>query len=243
MKAVNLIPQEGRKAAHVTKAGPVLRGGAGAYIVLAGLAVAVVLAGMWALSDRQLSQKQAELARVQQSAQAVEATVTQLAPYTRFAALSASRTETIRGLVTGRMDWSQGLHEIARVIPRDVDLTSLVGTASPASTVEGGGGDALRSALPVPAISLVGCAPSQARVAELLARLRTIDGVQRVSLSSSEKADGASANESDCRSTSQQPQFTLTVFFKARPGIVPSAAATAAAGNAAPASASTGGAK
>lgn len=245
MKAVNLLPPDrrgprrldfgpGRRVSDVPR--PI-----GAYAVLAVLGLAVLMAGAWALTGRQLNDRRAQLATTEQAAQAAEAKVASLAPYTRFAALSASRTETIRGLVNGRFDWSAGLREIARVIPTDVDLTSLTATSSPGSAVQGGASDELRAALPVPAFSLAGCARSQSRVAQLLARLRAIDGVQRVSLSSSQKADSASANESDCRSTDQMPEFTLTVFFHAPSGIVPAAAATAA-GNTVPASTSTGGA-
>ena len=245
MKAVNLIPPD-RRGPRKRTFGPGrratdVRRPTGAYAVLTVLALAVVMAGAWALTSRQLNDRQAQLATTEQAAQAAEASVASLAPYTRFAALSASRSETIRGLVNGRFNWSAGLREIARVIPADVDLISLTGTASPASSVQGGAGDDLRSALPVPAFSLVGCARSQSRVAQLLARLRAIDGVQRVSLSSAEKADGAAKNESDCRSTDQMPEFSLTVFFQAPSGIVPAAGATPT-GSTVPASTSTGGA-
>jgi len=232
MKAVNLMPPEGRARRVALRGAGKTPGGAprslGAYGVLAALAAGVVLAGGWAVTNRQLSDGKADLARSEAAAQAAEAKVTALKPYTEFAALSHSRVETLNGLIKGRFDWSAGLREVARVIPANVDLISLVGTVSPNASVQGagGGGSSLRAALPVPAIDLIGCAKSQSDVARLLARLRSIDGVQRVTLSSSEKSDGSGGGDSDCRTTAQMPQFQVTVFYQAQDGIVPATAAT-----------------
>lgn len=233
MKAVNLIPPDARRSGR-GKAGSSLPAGIGSYVLLGALAVAVLMAGAWAMTGRQLSGRRTDLASVQREAQAAAAKVASLAPYKQFSTLAASRVETVTGLVDGRFDWSAGLREVARVIPADVDLTSLVGTTSPSSPVEGAGGSgSLRAALPLPAIDLIGCARSQSRVAELLARLRAIDGVQRVSLASSEKSDSASLSDTDCRRTVRMPQFQLTVFFRAPAGIVPATDAKPAAGAAA----------
>lgn len=243
MKAVNLIPPDARKRGRTGKVAVVGRA-SGAHVVLAILALAVVMAGSWALTGRQLSEKKSDLAVVEQEARAAEAKVAELAPYKEFAALSSSREETIDQLVKGRFDWSEGLREVARNIPKDVDLTSVVGTASPSADVQGGSAGELRGALPNPAVTLVGCARTQGRVGRLLARLRAIDGVQRVTLAKSEKSDSAAPSESDCRRNAAMPLFELTVFFRPQPGIVPAVAATTTtAGATAPATASTGGAK
>ena len=247
MKAVNLIPTDTPrgvgKGRSISPTGPI-----GAYVVLAVLAVAVVMAGAFALTNKQLSGKQSDLAQVEREAQAAEAKTASLKPYTEFAAVRTARVETVGGLLDGRFDWAHSLREVARVVPADVDLTSLVGTVSPTSKVEGGGAGSLRPALPVPAVDLIGCAKSQAHVARLLARLRSVDGVERVTLSSSEKSDSASLNETDCRSTEKMPQFQVTVFYKALDGIVPAADAAAAttsttAATAAPTTAAAGGSK
>lgn len=247
MKAVNLIPPEARgrrgSKAGAGLAAPGAPQGLGAYTVLAVLALAVLMAGAWALTGRQINDRKADLVRTEQAAQAAESKAASLQPYTEFAALSRARTETLSGLIKGRFDWSHGLREVARVVPADVDLISLVGTTSPNSSVQGAAGGSLRSALPVPAIDLIGCAKSQSHVARLLARLRAIDGVQRVSLASSEKSDSAAPSDSDCRSSIRMPQFQITTFFQAQDGLVPATAATAAPAPApAPASTTTGGA-
>lgn len=225
MKAVNLIPPDAR--GHRSTGGA--PSGMGAYVVLAALVVVVLMGSAVAYTGRQISERRADLARTEQRAHDAEAKVSALVSYTAFAALSRARVDTLNGLIGGRFNWSLGLREVARVVPADVALISLVGTASPTAAVEGAGsGGALRSTLPLPAIDLIGCAKSQSGVARLLARLRAIDGVARVALSSSDKTDNASPSDSDCRSTSQMPQFQLTVFFRAPQGIVPAADATAA---------------
>lgn len=236
MKAVNLIPTDtprGSRAPRLAAAG----GPIGAYVVIAVLAIAVVATAAWTLTNKQLNDRQTQLAQVEREAQAAEAKTNALKPYTEFAALRSARVDTVSGLLDGRFDWAHSLREVARVVPADVDLTSLVGTVSPTSKIQGAGGGSLRSSLPVPAIDMIGCAKTQAHVATLLARLRAIDGVDRVSLSSSEKLDTASRSETDCRATSKMPQFQVTVFYEAQDGIVP--AATAGATTGAPA-ASTG---
>lgn len=246
MRAVNLIPTDAPRRRIASRfagvAGAAGDGPIGAYVVLAALAVAVMMTGAWALTSRELSSKQAELVRVEREAQAAEAKTTALAPYTAFAAVRNARVETVTQLLKGRFDWAHSLREVARVVPADVSLTSLVGTVSPTSQVEGGGGGGtLRSALPVPAVDLIGCAKSQTHVAKLLGRLRRIDGVQRVSLASSEKSDSSSASASECRSTDQMPQFKLTAFYAMPEGIV-AAADAAAATTASGAAAGTNGA-
>lgn len=229
MKAVNLIPADaakrGRTKVAIPSGGPI-----GAYAVIAVLAVAVVMAGAWSLTGRQLGDKRNELTRVERDAQAMEAKVASLKTYTEFAALRKARVETVSGLLDGRFDWAHSLRELARVVESDVSLVSVVGTVSPSSAVPGGGGGGatLRTALPVPALDLIGCAPTQADVARLLARLRAIDGVDRVSLASSEKGDKVAASDSDCRSDDNIPQFQLTVFYSEQEGIVPAVDATAA---------------
>jgi Tfp pilus assembly protein PilN len=233
MKAVNLMPQEGR--AGRTRGAGSAASGTGVYVVLALLAIAVVVTALSALAGRDLSAKEAELAGAESAAQVVEAKAAALGAADQTAAPGKARMETIEGLIDGRFDWSRSLREVARAVPADVDLTSLVGTVAPGTAVAGGGGGSLRAALPVPAIDLIGCAPSHSRVATVVSRLRAISGVQRVSLASSEKSDAGSLSTTDCRANDKSPQFQLTVFYEAPKGLVPAVdAAVPAAGGAAP---------
>jgi Tfp pilus assembly protein PilN len=221
MKAVNLIPVEARRGGS--------GGGSGfaSYIVLGVLALVVAVSAMFTLSNRTISDRRHELADVQARAQASADEAASLQSYTTFSALRAKRSETVRSLAASRFDWSHALHEIARTVPSNAWLTSMRGTVSPSANADGGVADPLRSALPGPAVELVGCTTSQDNVASVISSLRRVDGVERVSLSSSAKSDtdgsggggatgGSTAADSDCRhGSSHYPQFSMTLFFEA----------------------------
>jgi Tfp pilus assembly protein PilN len=205
MRAVNLIPGEDRasRAARSADSGGVV------YVLLGGLAVMVALACLWASSNRQISSRQATLGQITAEADAAEARAATAAPYEAFAALAQARVSTVTSLSTTRFDWAHSLHELSRVLPADVWLTSLDGSsgatgASPSTTA---------SAAPNPTFEFVGCTGTQARVARLMARLRAVDGVRDVSLKTSEKPDGA--GDEDCPANAvSDPKFTIAIAFK-----------------------------
>ena len=158
---------------------------------------------------------------MQSQVETAEAQAQRYASYTGFTALRQKRTETVRSLAASRFDWSHALHEVARTIPSNAWLTSLKGTVAPGVSVDGGSTDPLRASLPNPAIEIVGCTTSQADVAKVMSSLRRIDGVERVSLSSSQKLEQAAAqraprggSDGDCRNgNAHYPQFSMTLFF------------------------------
>jgi Tfp pilus assembly protein PilN len=232
MRAVNLIPTEQRRGGGGAGAG------LGSYILLGVLALVVAMSAAYTLANRSLSDRRAELTSVQAQVQAAEAQADELASYTTFAALRQKRADTVRSLAASRFDWSQALHEVARTIPSNTWLTSLRGTVAPGVSVEGGSDDPLRSAIASPALELVGCTTSQGNVAAVISSLRRVDGVERVTLSSSEKvaesggagASGGGDANGDCRhGNARFPQFSMTLFF----------ATPAAAGAKAPAQGTT----
>jgi hypothetical protein len=223
MRAVNLIPAEERRG------GGGGGSGIGSYVVLGVLAIIVAASAAFTLSNRTISDHRHELAEVQARAQASADEAAALGGYTTFSSLRQKRSETVRSLASSRFDWSRALHEIARTIPADAWLTSMRGTVSPSATVDGGASDPLRSALPAPAIELVGCTTTQDKVASVISSLRRVNGVQRVSLSASAKTDAdasaavssSSGGDSDCRhGSSHFPQFSMTLFF-ATPSTTP----------------------
>lgn len=228
MRAVNLIPDGG--ASRWKGPGLPADGRIGAYVVVAMLGIALAVGAAGALANRQLGESRADLGHVQREASAAEERASSLQRYSDVAALSKARIDTVAGLLHGRFNWARSLRDIARAMPSDVPLISLVGTVSPSSPVAGGGGgSSMRAALPVPAVDLIGCAKSQTRVAQLIGRLRRMHGVQRVSLASAEKSESGSANATDCRATDAMPQFQLTVFYEGLDGIVPLSESGAAA--------------
>jgi hypothetical protein len=143
----------------------------------------------------------------------------ELKPYADYEALASARIETVRGLAAARFDWEQALRDLSRAVPSEVKLQTLSGDMGLPGTDGSGGGDPLRKAIQAPAITVTGCAPSQPAVAAMMARLRGVDGVTRVSLSKSEKsastgptpAGGEAATP--CGSKSP-PSFSAVVFFE-----------------------------
>lgn len=244
MKAVNLIPADERRGGAQGNG----RTGAGVYVILGALGAVVVLLTVAMLAGRHVDAKRAELAQARAETAVHQREVTRLAGFTEFATLRAQREQTVMSLAKSRFNWADALREVARTIPRDTQLVSLTGTVAPGVGVEGGsGGDPLRASLPVPAFELKGCTGSQADVARLIAAMRRIEGVQRVSLSSSEKTDqgagggGGGGAAGDCRGgSSQVPAFSMTIFFEAPAAgtttpAAPAAGATAPAGQSTPA--------
>lgn len=233
MKAVNLIPEDlrGFSGAGTQSSAPV-------YGLLAVLAALVVLVAAWAIADRQVADRKAEIVKVESEARAAETRAAQLAPYTTYARLSKERVGTVREVAKSRFDWAGALREVSRLVPEGVYLTSMTGTTAPGVGIEGGSGNPLRASMAVPALEIVGCTPGQEDLARLLPRLRSMGGVERVSLASSEKgeATGGSGGGGDCRQGKDTiPQFNLVVFFKA----APAAPAVAAAGATTPAAAAS----
>jgi Tfp pilus assembly protein PilN len=230
MRAVNLIPADQRRGAG----GAAGRSGGGVYIFLGALALLVAMSAAYVLTGKSVDDKKSQLAQITSQAAAAEQRSSALADYTKFASVRAKREQTVQQLAGGRFDWAHSLREIARVLPTNAWLTHLTGTTSPTvSIASSGGGSSLRGALAVPAIQIDGCTTSQASVAKMMARMRLIDGVQRVSLQKSEKNDSAQAgssadasNASDCRGASRHfPQFSIIVFLDP-----PAGAATSSTG-------------
>jgi Tfp pilus assembly protein PilN len=222
VRAVNLIPAEDRRGLRGGGSGS----GVGSYIVLAVLALVVAMSAAYTLANRSIGQHRAELTAVEAQVQTAEAEVQQYASYTGFSALRQKRTETVRSLAASRFDWSHALHELARTIPSNAWLTSLKGTVTPGVAIDGGSNDPLRGALQNPAIEVIGCTTSQSDVARVISSLRRVDGVERVTLSSSQKLDhsdggssagaGTAASDGDCRhGNARYPQFAMTLFFSA----------------------------
>jgi len=233
MRAVNLIPAELRRGGSTPS-----RTGIAPYAVLGVLALLVVMASAYTLTNRSLGSKRAEVASIEQQAAAAEARTTSNKSYTEFSQLSLQRTQTVTSLAASRFDWAHALAEVARVLPHDAWLASIRATVTPGVSVDGTP-DPLRQSLQVPAIELSGCTTSQANVAQVVADLRRADGVKRVSLSSAKKseaagttaatADPASTDTGDCtQGKADRPKFSMTLFYDAP--TVPSAGATGTAG-------------
>jgi len=242
VKAVNLLPNDLRGASKTTAervSAPEATGGAGPFVVLGILAALVAGVAGYVLTQNTIKQNQADLAQVTQRQQALAAQAAKLKPYADFDALAKGRVQTVRDLSDSRFDWEQALRDLARAIPANVTLKTLSGNVS-ADTGSGGGSGTLRSAIAAPAITITGCTPGQTDVARLMARLRDIEGVTRVSLSKSDaqkyEADSGSGDEIARRNAAPcgsgtRPQFEIVMFFETASAAIsaPPAASGAAA--------------
>ena len=154
MRAVNLLPPDTRgasKSSAELAVGPEAKGGAGAFVVLGVLAACVAGVAGVVLTDNTIKQRNADLDRVAQQQQALQAQVTKLKPYADFDAAAKARVQTVRDLAGSRFDWEQALRDLSRAIPQDVSLRQLSGDIA---TDAGGQGGALRGAIAAPAITL-----------------------------------------------------------------------------------------
>lgn len=254
MKAVNLIPAEERRGAG----GAAGRTGGAAYILIGALVLVVAMLAAYATTTKSVSDRKAELAKVQQQLTASQAQASALAGYSQFAALRAARVATVNSIADSRFDWAHAMHELGRTLPANITLTALTGTvSSQAAGAAGGASVPLRASYDVPAIELAGCAPSQAAIPPMLASLRQVDGVRRVALQQSVKgldgtgsapapattgAGAKAVRTPDCART-----FSAVIFYDPKPqpnvaGAAPApvTGAPAAAQTAAPAPAPSG---
>jgi Tfp pilus assembly protein PilN len=201
VKAVNLMPSEERGGAHGGA-----RSGVAAYVLLGALGVVLVAALAYALTGKAVNDRRAKLVDLRAQADAAQQRADALNSYVRFSQLRAKRVETVTSLVKSRFDWAHTLHEVGRVLPQDTWITSLKGNATPASA----------SATPAttgtgPTVQLSGCTSSQQGLARVMARLRMVDGVQGVTVSSSTKSDADAAGTCG----KGRPQFDLSLAFAA----------------------------
>ena len=219
MKAINLLPSDLRGTPKgVAPKAPVTAdepGGFGAFAVLGVLAACVVALAAYVLTTNTVKDRQAKLDAAVAEAETTTARVNQLKPYADFQALAETRIQTVKDLAASRFDWEQALRDISRAVPADVTLTELNGTVGSAA-----GGSAVRTAIGAPAIELKGCTTGQKEVATLLARLRAVEDVTRVSLGKSLKpaltATGTSAvtgTTTPCAGR-RPPQFEIVLFFE-----------------------------
>jgi Tfp pilus assembly protein PilN len=245
MRPVNLIPAEERRGAHAPmRTGPV------PYLVVGALVLALVGVALLVLAGNQVSEREAEVAQLEQEDAAAKERAEELAAFTQFRNLQQQRAQTIGSLADSRFDWERVMRELSLILPEDAWLVSLSASASPESAGGGegggGGGGSLRAGVPGPALEIEGCAAGQESVAGFVTALKDIDGVTRVGVEASElgeagiDSDAAGTGEnsaeggnSDCQTRDFIAKFTLVVAFDAAP-VPPTATPEAAVAAPAP---------
>ena len=206
MKAVNLIPREARRGGVSPSLG---RLGA-SHLLIGLLTVAVAMVTVYVLSNNTVSQRKAQLASLNQQMTRMKAEVAQLQKYDQFEKLAQAREATVKEIASSRFDWHAALSDLSKVVPANTSLQSLAATVSTNTSVANGGGSSgtVRGDVNAPAFSLKGCTGSQDEVAQLMSRLRVINGVSRVTLEDSSLAP--SGTSGSCSG----PTFDMVVFFQ-----------------------------
>jgi Tfp pilus assembly protein PilN len=213
MRPVNLIPTEERPGGRRP-----LRSGPLAYIVVGALAAAVIALTAVVVIESKIADRKDEVTRLKSEAASVAAKASALASYSQFSTVREQRLATVTSLADSRFDWHRVLDELSLLLPRGIQLTSLSGTASPEVSTAGGAGIAMRSQISGPALEMVGCAPSQAAVADFIEALKDIDGVTRVGMQESSISGGENATSaSTCGGKGRAAQFQMVAGFDAAP--------------------------
>lgn len=217
MRAVNLIPADARGRARGSR-GPSTGMQVPVYVLLGLLAAAVALVTVYVLANNSITTRTAQLANLNAQVTQEQAAVARLGEFTKFAQLAQTRIGTVQSIAAARFDWHAALTDLSKVVPANTTLTSIVGTVVPGASSGGGSGGAgtLRGAIPAPAFELSGCTRTQDDVARLMSQLRLINGVTRVSFSSSQEGSASSSgNSQGCGANA--PTFDLVVFFQPVP--------------------------
>ncbi len=215
MRPVNLIPREERPGERRP-----MRGGPLAYIVVGGLVAALLGVTVLVATGNQISDRKSEVAQLESEKAVVEARAQALDAYTQFHDVHELRVATIASLADSRFDWERVMRELALVLPGNVWLSTLTGTASPAVAPEGAASVSLRGSVAGPALELVGCARSQDAVAGFVKALEDIDGVTRVGVQSSTLGTGSgegAGSTSTCQTRDFIAQFQMVAAFDAAP--------------------------
>jgi len=206
MRAVNLLPPDARKS---TSSFSGLNTLSGVRIVQGGAAVTgaiAVLVGVMYFHERStVHGKQESLAEVQARLVAVEARANAIKAAQSQA---ASRVGVIQSVVDARLNWSAALTDLARVMPTNVQLTSLQAT-SPSSSVPAPPLTTYETAATTTtggtqSFTVTGDAPSHNAVAIVLDRLAALPWLGQVTLQQAARQSDGSVQFSVAASLSNE---------------------------------------
>lgn len=231
MRAVNLIPRDSRQSGISPSLGRL----GGSHLLIALLAVALAFVTVYVLTGNTVSKRKSQLASLNQQVSRIQAQVTRLQSYEQFEKLAETRAETVRTIAATRFDWYGALSDLSKVVPADTTLQSLTATVSPTTAAgassAGASSGNVRGDINAPAFELKGCTGTQDEVAQLMSRMRLINGVTRVTLEDSTKPNsGATGPTSSTTSTTTStgagdgcpangPSFDMVVFFQPISGL------------------------
>lgn len=213
MRAINLIPADSRGRSRGPSNGMQIP----VFVLLGVLAAAVALVTVYVLTGNSISSRKATLASLQSQVAQEQAAAARLGEFTKFSQLAQTRIGTVQSIAAARFDWHGALSDLAKVVPANTTLQSVVGSVVPGANTGGGGAGSggLRGDISAPAFELTGCTANQDDVARLMSQMRLINGVTRVSFSNSQESSssgGGSGSGQTCARNAAT--FDLVVFFQ-----------------------------
>jgi Tfp pilus assembly protein PilN len=221
MRAVNLIPRDARRGGVTPSLGKL----GASHVVIALMVVALAYVTVFVLTSNTISSRKTQVANLHQQVSRVQVEVARLQSYEQFEKLAQTRADTVRQIASDRFDWFGALSDLSKVVPANTSFQSLVATASSGVSASAGSagssGGNVRADINAPAFELKGCTGSQDEVAQLMSRLRVINGVSRVTLEDSTKPGTGQSTSTSTSSSSGQtgcpangPSFDMVVFFQ-----------------------------
>jgi Tfp pilus assembly protein PilN len=185
MRAVNLLPQDGKKRLGST-------GARRAPLIAVGAVAALGAMGYWGYSGHQnVDQARNDVAAATAERDALQ---TEFGAFQQAKALEAGqklRAGAVVSLAAGRVNWERLVRDLSAVMPRQVWLTNLKGETDPVAATPVAATTALNNAAAPRGIHLDGFAFTQRQVALLMARAATVPGLGEPRLATSEVQDRA----------------------------------------------------
>lgn len=185
MRAVNLLPQAGRRQPGFK--------GVRAPLAVAGAVVAIGGMGYWGWSAHQdVDQAKADVAAAIAERDGLQAQLGAFRQADARESVQKLRRGTIVGLAAGRVNWERLVRDLSAVMPRQVWLTNLKGETDPVGAAAPVAATPATPNTTVPkGIHLDGFAFTQRQVALLMARAATVPGLGEPRLASSEVQESA----------------------------------------------------
>lgn len=152
-------------------------------VAVAGLVIVVVLLAWWVFLGTQISAEQERLAEVQATNADLQAQIDELARFARLEQEVQQRQTALQTAMAGDVDWPAVLTEIAMVVPGEVWLTSLQGSAvSPEGALVGTEDAAIdvAKAEPFGRVQFQGTSLSMPGVGKWMIRLGSVKDFQAV---------------------------------------------------------------
>jgi type IV pilus assembly protein PilN len=125
---VNLLPPENKERQAARRKTRI--------VAVVGGAVVALLVLFFLVQSHKVSDLESKVSAQNSANAALQAQVTKLQPYEDLRTSMIQRQSLEKTAMSGEVHWSSQLHELSRILPPSVWLTSIAGTTAAASTAE-----------------------------------------------------------------------------------------------------------